>query len=289
MLAMSSSTYLALDSKQLANCRRFRTTHYCENLFLVTHRSEHTYEGAIYWNKSASLINEKCNFEYYHELTPEPRVMVAGEYLLLTGLPIPWTFFCTKEKQIPKPTEGSPYIIIKRTQLCLCSISAGPYYLQENILSCEDENVDLHMYYTVNMAVVNYFGTQIPEVEKIDGHMQIETINTNEKDLNDPKDQFIVSDVLPSENPVILTVKDLQVESYEDEEVLIEYTLANPIPFKDVIECVINDEKVHLTKEDLALSNTKIENWFTQKQMVSCSFHCKHHWCFKLCNWHDYG
>ena len=33
---------------------------------------------------------------------------------------------------------------------------------------------------------------------------------------------------------MILTVKDLQVELYEDEEVLNEYTLANPIPFKDV-------------------------------------------------------
>ena len=265
MLAMSSSTYLALDSKQLPNCRRFSTIYYCENLFLVTHRSEHTCESAIYWNESANLINEKCNFEYYHELTPEPRVLDAGDYLLLAGLPIPWTFFCTKERQIPNPTEGSPYIIIKRTQLCLCSISAGPYYLQENVLSCEDENVDLHMYYTVNMAVVNHFGTQIPEIEQIDGHMQIETMNANGKELNDQEDQFTVSDVLLSENPVILTVKDLQVESYEDEEVLIEYTLANPIPFKDVVECVINDEKVHLTKEDLALSNTKIENWFTSQ------------------------
>ena len=216
-------------------------------------------ESAIYWNKSASLINEKCNFEYYHELTPEPRVLDAGDYLLLAGLPIPWTFLCTKERQIPNPTEGSPYIIIKRAQLCLCSISAGPYYLQENILSCEDENVDLHMYYTVNMAVVNYFGTQIPEIEQIDGHMQIETINKNGKELNDPKDQFTVSDVLLSENPVILTVKDLQVESYEDEEVLIEYTLANPIPFKDVVECVFNDEKVHLTKEDLACQIPKLK------------------------------
>ena len=56
------------------------------------------------------------------------------------------------------------------------------------------------------------------------------------------------SDVLLSENPRILTVNDLQVESYEDEEVLIEYILANPIPFKDVVECVVNDEKVHPTK-----------------------------------------
>ena len=43
--------------------------------------------------------------------------------------------------------------------------------------------------------------------------MQIETINTNGKELNDPEDQFTDSDVLLSENPVILTVKVLQVES----------------------------------------------------------------------------
>ena len=117
----------------------------------------------------------------------------------------------------------------------------------------------------MNMAVVIYFGTQIPEVEKIDGHMQIETADMHEKDLNDTKDQFTILDFLLSENPLILTVKDLQVESYEYEEVLIEYTIANPIPFKSVVEFVVNDEKVHLTKEDLALSNTKIENWFTQQ------------------------
>ena len=47
MLTMSSSTYLALDSKQLPTCRTFSTTYYCENLFLVTHRSEHACESAI--------------------------------------------------------------------------------------------------------------------------------------------------------------------------------------------------------------------------------------------------
>ena len=39
--------------------------------------------------KYASLINEKCNFEYYYELTPEHRVLKADDYLLLPGLPVP--------------------------------------------------------------------------------------------------------------------------------------------------------------------------------------------------------
>ena len=86
-------------------------------------------------------------------------------YLPFAGLPVPLMFFCTKERQIPNSTEGSPYIIIKRTQLCLCLISTGPYYLQANISSFEDENVDLCVYYTVNMVVVKYFGTEIPKID----------------------------------------------------------------------------------------------------------------------------
>ena len=67
-------------------------------------------------------------------------------------------------------------------------------------------------------------------------------------------------DILPSENPVILSVNNLQVEAYGDEEVLIENTLANPMAFKVVVQFVVNNETGYLTKEDLALSNAKIEN-----------------------------
>ena len=55
------------------------------------------------------------------------------------------------------------------------------------------------------------------------------------------------------------------VDSCEGEKVLIEYALINPILFEEVVECVVNNEKVYLTKEDLALSSTKIEVWFTKQ------------------------
>ena len=61
---------------------------------------------------------------------------------------------------------------------------------------------------------------------------------------------------------MILTVNDLQVDSYENNKVLIEKPLANLIPLKEVVECVVNNEKVHLTNGDLTLSNTKTETWF---------------------------
>ena len=48
------------------------------------------------------------------------------------------------------------------------------------------------MYYTVNMAVVNYFGTQIPETEKIDGQIKIESAGLHRKDLSESEDHFTV-------------------------------------------------------------------------------------------------
>ena len=40
------------------------------------------------------------------------------------------------------------------------------------------------------------------------------------------------------------------------------------MPFNDVVGCVANNEKVHLTKEDLGLSNTRIENCFTKQNKL---------------------
>ena len=47
--------------------------------------------------------------------------------------------------------------------------------------------------------------------------------------------------------------------------VLIECNLSNPVSFRDIIDCAINSEKIHLTKNSLALSNAKFETWFTQQ------------------------
>ena len=94
-------------------------------------------------------------------------------------------------------------------------------------------------------------GSQIPEIEKIDGQMKVESADLHGKDLTESEDHFTVIDAILSENHVILTVNNfnLQVELYDDKEVLIEYTVANAVPFTDVVDCVVNNGKVHLTKK----------------------------------------
>ena len=44
-----------------------------------------------------------------------------------------------------------------KSDLCQCSISAGTWYIQENIVYCTDKvETKIDLYYTVNMAVIIY-------------------------------------------------------------------------------------------------------------------------------------
>ena len=77
----------------------------------------------------------------------------------------------------------------------------------------------------MNIAAAKYFGTKMQEIQEIDGQLEIDF---DAKMTNVP--------------------------------VLIEYTLLNAKLFKDVVECVVNQQGGTFNEEDLTLSDTKIEN-----------------------------
>ena len=91
----------------------------------------------------------------------------SGSQLLLANMPTPWTFFCTHENQIPNDIQGAKYALIQKSDLCLCSITAGSLYLHENIGSCEDKrknNVKMTLYFTKNHAAYLYFPELVPDL-----------------------------------------------------------------------------------------------------------------------------
>ena len=170
ILAMSSDTNINLDHKELSQCIKFSILYFCEQLFLMKHTSEHTCESPIYHNESPDIIKDKCDIQYYPDLNPEPAILDAGNYLLLGNLPLPWTIICNHNDQIPNPIQGSSYVIVDKSDLCQCSISAGTWYIQENIVYCTDKvDTKIDLYYTVNMAFMIYqFEDKISKQEVTD-------------------------------------------------------------------------------------------------------------------------
>ena len=161
MVAMNRDTYINVDQSE------FSVMYFCEQTFLMKYTSEHTCETAIYHEQSPGLIKDKYNTQYFPELNPTPQILDAGKHILLGNILEPWSVVCSKNDPIPNPLEASKYVIIKKKDLCQCSLSAGTWYIQENIVHCEEEaSSDLQLYYTENMAVMIYnFIKEIEEAE----------------------------------------------------------------------------------------------------------------------------
>ena len=103
---------------------------------------------------------------------------------------------CSKNNPIPNPLEASKYVIIKKRDFCQCSLSAGTWYIQENIVHCEEEaSSDLQLHYTVNMAVMIYdFIKEIEEAEVRDISLYAEPVKYDpvEIDLVDIKTDKVI-------------------------------------------------------------------------------------------------
>ena len=105
---------------------------------------------------------------------------------------------CSKNDPIPNPLEASKYVTIKKKDLCQHSLSAGTWYIQENIVCCEEEaSSDLQLYYTVNMVEMIYdFLKEIKEAEVRDISLYAEPVKYDpvEIDLVDIKTDKVLGD-----------------------------------------------------------------------------------------------
>ncbi|MCG8430615.1 MAG: hypothetical protein MJA29_05550, partial [Candidatus Omnitrophica bacterium] len=239
LLAMSSDTYINLSTEDLANCLKVSHVYFCERLFLIKHHTEHTCESAIYHKQSPSIIKEKCDIRYYPHLNPNPEILDDGNHLLLGNLPKPWTVLCEHEDQIPNPLKGDPYVIIKKSDLCGCAISAGKWYIEENIIHCNsDKDTEIQLFYPINMAVMIY---QFIEKMKEDGITDMTLYKEQIK--FDPVEPFIVSQ----------TEADILEEIMQPVGLVLQEAMQNV------------EERRYATKEDYALAMFDMKNWFSNK------------------------
>ena len=237
ILAIGSNSQINWDYNQLVHCIQYNILFFCEQMFLTKLSNEHTCESAIYTHQNSRLIQQKYEIEYYPDLNPEPELLNAGNCLVLGNFPLPWNYYCPESDEIPKPTHGSANVILKKHDLCQCSLTAGSWYLEANIAYCTQEPLtELTLYYTVNMATVVY---QFQEKLKTEGITDL-TLYTG-KIKFDPKEP----DLIVEEDPNVL----------EDTSPAVNY--------REVMEDF--DTERFLTKPDLAMSMSVVSQWFEGK------------------------
>ena len=156
-IALNTETYILLTHQELRSCKKIGNEFYCEELFIVKHKSSYSCESAIYFNLTTDIIRRNCNFDFYYNKTDvTPAVLDGGNEIILANWPNNKHIICNINNDIPVKIPSHPYVLVNRSILCNCGIEADSHHLLESLAACDNKPTKLTMYFTINLAFSNY-------------------------------------------------------------------------------------------------------------------------------------
>ena len=157
-IALNSETFISIRQQELRTCKRIGYEFYCEELFVVKHKSRYSCESMIYFNLDAETIKENCKFKFYYNKTDiTPTVLDGGNEIILANWPNDKYIICNINNNIPVRIPSNLYVLINRSVLCNCGIEAENHFLLKSLAGMlKHANSKLTMSFTVNTAFINY-------------------------------------------------------------------------------------------------------------------------------------
>ena len=154
-IAFNNDYYIQLCIPELHMCKQICHSYYCEELFLVKHKSKHSCESAIYYNLSKEVINEYCSFKYFYNTTVMPSVLDGGPQILLPNILTPKRLIRTYASDMARPVPSHDYVLVNRSMLCNCHMESGLTYLLKSIAFCETASADYTISFALNLAFLH--------------------------------------------------------------------------------------------------------------------------------------
>ena len=165
-IALNLEPYISLRIQELETCKKIGYEFYCEELFVVKHRSQHSCKSAIYFNSNAEIIKENCEFQYYYNKTDvEPSVLDGGNEIILANWPKTKYVVFKDNHKYPIKIPRHPYVLLKRSVLCNCDIHVEDHSLLESTAACPGKQSAMTMYYIVNTTFMHYVDSFKEELE----------------------------------------------------------------------------------------------------------------------------
>ena len=113
---------------------------YCEELFIVKHKSNYSCESAIYFSLTTDIIKNNWDFDFYFNKTDiTPTVLDGGDEIVLANWANDKYIICNINNDIPIRNPSHPYVLVNRSVLCNCGIEADNHHLLESIATCDNK------------------------------------------------------------------------------------------------------------------------------------------------------
>ena len=159
-LALNEHNYVPLMETQLRMCDKMGSTYYCQNSYVLRQRTQHTCESVVYYKMDAQTISKHCQAKFAANIEFPPKVLDAGETMVLFNLPRPWILLCGKDKR-PTEIEISTYKVVDQKEFCECSLTAGSFQLDETLVKCIPEIISeadgrFKTYFAINKIIFDY-------------------------------------------------------------------------------------------------------------------------------------
>ena len=159
-MALNEHNYIPLTETQLRMCDKMGSTYYCQNSYVLRQRTQHTCESAIYYKMDAKTITKHCQAKFAANVEFTPKVLDAGETMVLFNLSRPWILLCDQEKW-PTEIEFATYKVVDRKEFCECSLTAGSFQLDETLVKCTPEinseaDACFTSYFAINKIIFDY-------------------------------------------------------------------------------------------------------------------------------------
>ena len=109
-IATNNDYYIQLEIEELFMCKQIKHIYFCEELFLVKHKTKHSCESALFYKLESTFIKQNCQFKYLYNATIIPSVLDGGSEIVLANMLNEKRLICSYDQGLVKPLPASPYV-----------------------------------------------------------------------------------------------------------------------------------------------------------------------------------
>ena len=132
--------YIQIRMTEMLMCRSIEYIYYCEELFVVKHKSKHSCASAIFYELGPQQVIKNCRFDYMYNGTVPPVILDGGRDVLLANFHGPRSLKCTSINDgLAKSASEHTYAIVNREFLCDCQLDLEHASVLGQLSSCNKD------------------------------------------------------------------------------------------------------------------------------------------------------
>ena len=168
-IAAGMDYYIQIRMTEIFMCKSIGYIYYCEELFVVKHKSKHICACAIFYELGPQQVIKNCRFDYMYNATVLPVILDGGRDVLLANFHGPRSLKCTSiNGGLAKPAPEHTYAVVNREFLCDCQLDLEHASVLRQLSSCnKDRSSKLIMQFHINIAFQELLRKRSPQIAEL--------------------------------------------------------------------------------------------------------------------------